>query len=138
LDASWSARDYSPLFGEAEEMLQTYIPRCIQLLSAIGERWNEATECANHLRPILEKVHSTFSGPDRSAHDLAIAEEINELLFSDKLPVWSMTDFGIDNFGFEGRSLLLDNMPVDDMEFLQWGEDWDIMPPEFIPEFEIL
>ncbi|KAF3402671.1 Pyrimidine pathway regulatory protein 1 [Talaromyces pinophilus] len=138
LDASWSARDYPPLIGEAEEMLQTYIPRCIQLLSAIGERWNEATECANHLRPILEKVHSTFSGPDRSAHDIAIAEEINELLFSDKLPVWSMTDFGIDNFGFEGRSLLLDNMSVDDMEFLQWGEDWDIMPPEFIPEFEIL
>ncbi|KAL2864036.1 Zn(II)2Cys6 transcription factor [Aspergillus lucknowensis] len=138
LDASWSARDYPPLIGEAEDMLQTHIPRCLQLLSTIGERWNEATECGNHLRPILEKVHSAFSAPDRSAHDLAIAEEINGLLFPDKLPVWSMTDFGMDDFGFEGGSLLLDNMSVDDMEFLQWGEDWDIMPPEFIPETEIL
>ncbi|KAL3446359.1 hypothetical protein BJX65DRAFT_318810 [Aspergillus insuetus] len=138
LDASWSARDYPPLVGEAEEMLQTHIPQCLQLLSAIGERWNEATECVNKLRPILDKVHSAFCSPDRSAPDLAIAEELNGLLFSDKLPMWSLADFGIDDFGFEGGSLLLDNILVDDMEFFQWGEDWDIMPAELISETEIV
>jgi hypothetical protein len=138
LDASWSARDYPPLVGDAEEMLQMHIPQCLQLLSAIGERWNEATECVNKLRPILDQVHSAFSRPNRSAPDLAIAEKINGLLFSDKLPMWSLADFGIDDFGFEGGSLLLDNMLVDDMEFLQWGEDWDIMPAELISETEIV
>ncbi|KAL2840503.1 hypothetical protein BJY01DRAFT_236708 [Aspergillus pseudoustus] len=138
LDASWSARDYPDLVGEAEEMLQTHIPRCLHLLSAIGERWNEATECVNKLRPILRKVHSAFSGTEPSRNDLAIVEDINGLLFSDRPPMWNLAGFGMDEFGFEGGSLLLDNMLIDEMELLQWGSDWDIMPADAIPENEIV
>ncbi|KAL3457166.1 hypothetical protein BJX64DRAFT_296160 [Aspergillus heterothallicus] len=132
LDASWSARNYPPLVCEAEEMLKTHIPQCLNLLSAIGERWNEATECVNKLDPILERVYSSFAATSNPTSDLAIAEDINGLLFSDRPPMWNLAGFGVEDFGFEGDSLLFDNMLVDEIDFLQWGADWDIMPADVI------
>ncbi|KAL5341630.1 hypothetical protein BJX70DRAFT_386635 [Aspergillus crustosus] len=137
LEASWSARNYPPLIFEADEMLKTHIPRCLQLLGAIGERWNEATECVNKLSPLVQKVCSAFSGGDSSIYDTSIAEEINGLLFSDKPPMWNLSGFDVDDFAFEGGPFLLDNMLVDEMDFLQWGADWAIMPAETYPEGEL-
>ncbi|KAL2833331.1 fungal-specific transcription factor domain-containing protein [Aspergillus cavernicola] len=133
LDASWSARDYQPLIEEAADMLQTRIPQCLYLLNVIGERWNDATECVNKLSPLVQRVCSAFYMADHTAHDPSVAEEINGLLFSDRPPMWNLGGFEVGDFGFE-ESLFLDEMLVEEMEFLQWAPDWDIMPAEIVME----
>ncbi|KAL3471652.1 hypothetical protein BJX99DRAFT_266546 [Aspergillus californicus] len=123
LDASWSARDYNPLVAEAVDMVQIWIPQCLSLLSAIGKRWNEATACVSKLSPLVQRVSSAFVSPD---HDASVAEDINALLFSDRPPGW--------NPGVSGDDFCFDDLPVDDLEFLQWGADWDIMPSDMLLE----
>ncbi|KAL4887541.1 hypothetical protein BJY04DRAFT_212575 [Aspergillus karnatakaensis] len=135
LDASWCARDYPHLISDARNMVQTHIPQCLQLLGAIGERWNEATECVNKLNPLVQKVSLAFSGAPASIYDPTIAEEINALLFSDR-PA-TMTGPGLEDFGFEGDSFFLDHVLGDDMDFLQWGADWAIMPVEIFPSEQL-
>ncbi|KAL4963085.1 Zn(II)2Cys6 transcription factor [Aspergillus stella-maris] len=135
LDACWSSRHYQHLRDEAADMLQSRIPQCLHLLSLIGQRWNEATECTKKLSPIVETVSAAFQSENYPIHDTSIAEEINSLLFSDRPPMWNPDLNGLD---FEGASsLLLDDMFVEDMEFLQWAPDWDIMPAEIALENEL-
>ncbi|KAL4941883.1 hypothetical protein BDV06DRAFT_212298 [Aspergillus oleicola] len=138
LDASWSSRHYQHLREEAAHMLQTCIPQCLHLLNVIGQRWNEAAECTKKLTPIVQTVTAAFHDMEYTVHDTSITEKINDLLFSDRPPMWNPARFGIDDLDFEGASsLLLDDIIVDEMEFLQWAPDWDIMPAEMGLENEL-
>lgn len=131
MDASWSARGYDPLVAEAVDMVQIWIPQCLSLLSAIGQRWNEATACVNKLNPLVQRVSSSFFSVSAD-RDISIAKDINALLFSDRPPVWNPAVSG-DDFGF-GSMRYFDDLPVDDLNFLQWGVDWDIMPADMLLE----
>lgn len=112
-------------------MLRSLLPQCLQLLSNIGQRWSEATRCADKLKPLLERVLSAFLWRDSTLpfyDDASIAQEIQLLLFSDKSLAWNNAPLGDINFDFEEGSMFLDNILINDTEFLQWAPDWDIMP----------
>lgn len=64
--------------------------------------------------------------------DVSIANEIEGLLFSDKSLSWNHAGLGDINFGIEDGSLLFDNVLVDDLEFLQWAPEWDLMSNELV------
>ncbi|EEU38887.1 uncharacterized protein NECHADRAFT_88905 [Fusarium vanettenii 77-13-4] len=134
LDASWSAREYQPLRGQAERMVQTLIPQCLQILTNIGQRWSEATRCADKLRPMVEKVSSAFSWAAQVSvfEAAAIADEIESLLFSDKSLSWNRAAMGDINFGFEDGNLFFDNLLVDDLETFQWAPEWDLLSGEML------
>ncbi|KAH8650476.1 fungal-specific transcription factor domain-containing protein [Ilyonectria robusta] len=134
LDASWSARDYQPLREQAERMVQTLIPQCLQILTNIGQRWSEATRCANKLRPMVEKVSSAFAWAAQVSvfEAVAIADEIETLLFSDKSLSWNRAAMGDINFGFEDGNLFFDNLLVDDLETFQWAPEWDLLSGEML------
>ncbi|KAL2670147.1 hypothetical protein Neosp_015028 [[Neocosmospora] mangrovei] len=134
LDASWSARDYQPLREQAERMVQTLIPQCLQILTNVGQRWSEATRCADKLRPMVEKVSSAFAWAAQVSvfEAAAIADEIESLLFSDKSLSWNRAAMGDINFGFEDGNLFFDNLLVDDLETFQWAPEWDLLSGEML------
>lgn len=114
-------------------MLQNLIPQCLQVLANIGQRWNEATRCADKLRPLAQKVASSFAwAAQLPPYEAAsIADEIDRLLFSDKSLSWNRAALEDINFGFEDGSLLFDNVLVDDLDFLQWAPEWDLLSGEW-------
>ncbi|RSL86235.1 hypothetical protein CEP51_002925 [Fusarium floridanum] len=134
LDASWSARDYQPLREQAERIVQTLIPQCLQILRNIGQRWSEATRCAEKLRPLVEKVSSAVAWAAQVSvfEAAAIADEIEGLLFSDKSLSWNRAAMGDINFGFEDGNLFFDNLLVDDLETFQWAPEWDLLSGEMV------
>jgi hypothetical protein len=134
LEACWSSRDWQPLRDQAKQMLEVSIPQCLQLLTNIGQRRNEAGLCADRLRPLVQKVSSALAGENSAPFplydDTSITEEIQDLLFPDGPLTWNQVPRGDGPFSFEDGSLFLDNLLVDDMKFLQWDPEWDIMPAE--------
>ncbi|KAL4907797.1 hypothetical protein BDW74DRAFT_166432 [Aspergillus multicolor] len=112
LDASWSARYHPHLHAEAQEMLHTYLPQCLQLLVAIGKRWSQATECANMLRLLLDGVSFAFSQPPNTHQDT------------------SQTRYEAGGFELNADHLSFDDMLTDSTGFLAWAPDWDILPAE--------
>lgn len=85
LEACWSSRNCLALRSLAEDMLQTHIPHCLRLLESIGQRWNEATACAQRLRPLLQAILPAFEVWNQGliTDENAISEDIQSLLFSD-------------------------------------------------------
>ncbi|KAH8885265.1 hypothetical protein GQ53DRAFT_845580 [Thozetella sp. PMI_491] len=131
LHASWSSRDFQPLREQARRMSQVLIPQCLQLLTSIGQRWNEATRCADKLRPLAQKISDAFAwAEDLPVYDDAsITEELHSLLFSDKSLTWNEAPIGDIDFNFEDGSLLFDNI-LNDIDFFQWAPEWDIVSSE--------
>ncbi|CAI0647294.1 unnamed protein product, partial [Colletotrichum noveboracense] len=134
LHASWSSREYQPFRDQAEHMVQTLLPQCLQVLSNIGQRWGEATRCADKLGPLAQKVSSAFTWANQlSVHEAALIEdEIESLIFSDKNLSWNAVTLENSGLGFEDGALLIDNMLVDDLNALQWAPDWDLVFSEIL------
>ncbi|KAF4481056.1 Pyrimidine pathway regulatory protein 1 [Colletotrichum fructicola Nara gc5] len=134
LHASWSSREYQPFRDQAEHMVQTLLPQCLQVLSNIGQRWGEATRCADKLRPLVQKVSSAFTWANQlSVHEAALIEdEIEGLIFSDKNLSWNAVTLENSGLGVEDGALLIDNMLVDDLNALQWAPDWDLVFSEIL------
>lgn len=136
LDACWSFRDWEPMREEAENFLNFSIPQCLQLLANIGQRWDEATACAERLSTLAEKVTTSFTNWGSTVHSLEeemnITDEINRLLFSDGPLTWNQTQQDNAYLGFGLSSLSFENLPSSDLEFFEWNPEWDIMPAESI------
>ncbi|TVY59491.1 Pyrimidine pathway regulatory protein 1, partial [Lachnellula cervina] len=133
LEAGWSSRDYQPLRDLAMQLIETSIPQCLQLLTRIGQRWNEATLCAQSLTPLLQKVSCALAaGESLSIYDdTSITEEIHGLLFSEPSLTWDHVpqthyDFGLEN------DLFFENVSGDDTVLLQWAAEWEIVPAELL------
>ncbi|WQF77244.1 hypothetical protein CDEST_02258 [Colletotrichum destructivum] len=129
LHASWSSREFQPFRSQAEHMVQTLLPQCLQVLSNIGRRWGEATRCADKLRPLVQRVSSAFVWANQlPVHEaVSIEDEIERLIFSDKDLSWNAVTLENSNLGFEDGSLLIDDMLVDNLGSLQWAPDWDLV-----------
>lgn len=133
LEASWSSRAYQPLRDLAVQLLETSIPQCLQLLTRIGQRWNEATLCSQSLTPLLQKVSSAFTtaGSLSIYDDTSITEEIHGLLFSEPSLTWDHAPQTHYDYGFE-NDLFFDNASGDDTVLLQWAAEWEIVPAELL------
>lgn len=127
LEACWSSRDNQVLKDLAVKILGSSIPQCLQLLTKIGQRWNEASVCADTLRPLVQKITSALAqeGDYLLFDDASISEEIQGLLFSDGPLTWNSTLPEDDIFGSGNVLSFLDNMVVDEVEFFQWAPEWD-------------
>ncbi|KAF2503066.1 hypothetical protein BU16DRAFT_546151 [Lophium mytilinum] len=134
LEACWSSRDYRPLRDLALQLLERSIPQCLQLLTSIGDRWNEATLCTRSLTPLLQKVSFAFTrSQDVSVYDdTLITEEIHNILFSDQSLTWDQVTHTHYDFGVEENALFFDNASGDDTVLLPWAAEWDIMPAELL------
>lgn len=134
LEACWSSRDYQPLRDLAVQLLERSIPQCLQLLTSIGDRWNEATLCTRSLTPLLHKISFAFTrSQDVSVYDdTLITEEIHNLLFSDQSLSWNRVTHTHYEFGVEENALFFDNASGDDTVLFQWAAEWDIMPAELL------
>ncbi|KAF0318938.1 zinc finger transcription factor [Colletotrichum asianum] len=134
LHASWSSREYQPFRDQAGHMVQTLLPQCLQVLTNIGQRWGEATRCADKLRPLVQKVSPAFTWANRlPVHEAVLIEdEIESLIFSDKNLSWNAVTLENSGLGFEDGALLIDNMLVDDLNALQWAPDWDLVFGEIL------
>jgi hypothetical protein len=132
MDACWSSRNHEPLKSLAMELLGTLIPQSLHLLTKIGRRWNEASVCADTLRPLVEKITSAIvqEGDYPIFDDPSISEEIQGLLFSDGSLTWNHGSPRDDVFGSGDALSFLDNMVLDDVELFQWGPEWDFMLAE--------
>ena len=132
LEACWSSRDWQPLRAQARLMLDESIPRCLQALTYISKRWNEAAVCADRLAPLTEKISSAFTGGSAAVFlpydDPSITEEIQRLLFSDGPLTWSQAPHLDPVWELEDNFLAFDNTALNDMELFQWDPEWDFMP----------
>lgn len=137
LEACWSSRAWAPLRDQAEDILRVAIPRCLLLLDDIGRRWNEATMCADRLKPLVRKVTSAFTNTSSStlvplSEEASITEEIQGLLFADGPLTWNQA-VSRDTFpAFEASYLSFADVPGADLGLFEWNPEWDIMPPEDI------
>lgn len=139
LDASWSSRNHQFLTEQATEMIYIWIPRCLQLLQSIGQRWFEATRCADKLQPLVDGIISALGLADVSKSlDLLISQEIQSLLFPNNSQIWESSKRRGNDFGLQDESLPIDNLIGQDMDFLQWAPEWDIMPSDLTSENESL
>ncbi|KAH0421194.1 hypothetical protein CcaCcLH18_13584 [Colletotrichum camelliae] len=129
LHASWSSREYQPFRDQAERMVQALLPQCLQVLSNIGQRWGEATRCADKLRPLVQRVSSAFAWANQMPiHEaVSIEDEIERLIFSDKNLSWNAVTLHNSGLGFEDGTLLIDDVLVDNLNSLQWAPDWDLV-----------
>ena len=132
LDACWMSIGTDLHAPGVAEMLDVHLPRCLRLLTNIGRRWSEATASAERLSPLLYRVSAAFAaGPEflGAEEATAITQEIQGLLFSDGSLTWNTNplwgrESALDELQF------LDNSMFDNLEFLQWGPEWDVMPTE--------
>jgi hypothetical protein len=129
LEACWSSRDHQPLTTLIVQLLGNSIPQCLQLLTKIGQRWSEASVCADTLRPLVQKITSAIvpEGDYSPYNDSSISVEIQGLLFSDGSLTWNHGSVGDDVFGSANALSFLDNMVVDEVELFQWTPEWDFM-----------
>ncbi len=136
LDACWNSRNWLPLYEPAKMMLDKFLPHCLQLMTNIGQRWNEATICANRLRTIFQKVSTAFAAQSLGTDvghrpfldDSLIEEELNGLLFSYGPLTWNITlptDFLL--AGGDGSAPVMEGLAFD-ADFSQWELEWDFMP----------
>lgn len=133
LEACWSCRGLQSLRDKAKRMLHVSIPQCLQLLTGIGQRWNEATVCADRLTPLVQKVIIAFEAISEtlpSSEDAIITEEIEGLLFSDGPLEWNRRLLGDTHFDFDDDPLFVTKILSEGLELFQWDPEWDIMPPE--------
>lgn len=119
---------------EAENFLKFSIPQCLQLLTNIGQRWDEATACAERLSTLAGNVTTAFTNWGSTLYSLedemSISDEINRLLFSDGSLTWDQAPQENAYLGFGVSSLSFENLPSSDLEFFEWNPEWDIMPAE--------
>ncbi|KAJ9646275.1 hypothetical protein H2204_000938 [Knufia peltigerae] len=152
LEACWSSRDWRPLRAQARLMLDDSIPRCLQALTYISRRWNEAAVCADRLAPVADKIAAAFAvvGPDDDGAGLRnnstspggggggapfpqyddpwITDEIQRLLFSDGPLTWNQAPQVDQPWELDDNFLAFDNSAFNDIELFQWDPDWDFMP----------
>lgn len=131
LEACWTSRSCLDLRPKAEEMLETHIPRCLQLLAKMGQRWDEAGACAQRLSPLLENILEVFKSWEsstESSESAAITDEIQGLLYSDGSLTWNYRSTGSRAHVEEPN--IFEDMVFEDLQFLQWAPEWDIMPME--------
>lgn len=134
LDACWlsaggGAGGGGPPRPWVAEMLDVQLPRCLRLLTNIGRRWGEATASAERLSPLLSRVTAAFAaGPEfvGAEETAAITQEIQGLLFSDGSLTWNTNPLWGGEPALDDLQFLDDSM-FDNLEFLQWGPEWDIM-----------
>lgn len=136
LEACWSSRDWPLLREQTMQMLEVYLPQCLQVITNIGKRWIGATACADRLRPLVEKVRSalvqTNAMPFSMWDDTSITEQIQNLLFSDRHLIWKSDTLETDFFGLDEGSLAGNFPKVDDVDFFNWDPDSNIIPAESI------
>lgn len=136
LEACWSARNYEPLQVRAHEMLQISIPRCLQLLTNIGERWGEAAVCADRLRPLVDTVRTAFNNPDTllltMIDESVITTEILDLLFTDGPLSWTRANRGEIMSDMIESDPWLNSLVDDSLELFSWNPEWCIMPADAI------
>ncbi|PYH93377.1 hypothetical protein BO71DRAFT_478484 [Aspergillus ellipticus CBS 707.79] len=139
LEACWSSRDHGVLHDQAKGMLEVKIPQCLQLLTNIGQRWDEAAVCADRLRPLVQKVMAAFGCEGDGLFSIVdeewITTEIQDLLFTDGPLTWNRSAPGEDSFGTnESDPMLFNNLGDNNIAFFSWDPDWDVMPSDPILE----
>lgn len=110
-------------------MLQALIPQSLQVLSNVGQRWNEAARCVDKIQSLVSRVSASVAwaavADEIPLHEAAeIDMEINRLLFSNKSLAWNPEPFDDINFGLHDGNLLFDNVLADELEFHQWAPEW--------------
>ncbi|RDW82620.1 hypothetical protein BP6252_03732 [Coleophoma cylindrospora] len=135
LDACWSSRDLAFMLQEAVSTLSATLPDCLAILDKIGQRWQEATICAEHLRPIVAEVSRRICyelGDDVVLRDQEkeehITEKLRQLLFPDG-PLAS------NNRAMNKTAEISDKIGMNDpgsisishqIESFQWDKEWDL------------
>ena len=128
LDACWQAAPLETVKGRVEHVLSATIPDCLNLLDNIGKIWRAASDCADHLRPILEEVSIRYglapSGTKGGASKLGTTGKIHRLLFADVAHANEDSRPGMSTINDLAQT------PVEDfstlMENLQWDPDWGL------------
>lgn len=136
-DACWRSRTSSsePMRERVKHALSVSLPECLNLLTKIGERWKEATRCADVLRPIIVEVSRWFNDPltiilDTEPGSIWVEEEIQKLVFPDGSISWNITSVE-ESLVMDGtNSGLGDFFGYDpEMDLFQWDPSWDTHIP---------
>ncbi|KAJ5108322.1 hypothetical protein N7456_004997 [Penicillium angulare] len=134
LEACWASRDWPQSEEIVTKMLQSSIPQCIQLLRAIGQRWDEASLCANSLAPLMERVVAALTSRSMAmlslVDEVSITEDIEGLLFSDGPLTWNRESLVDPSFCFPEDADCFGSILGEGLEFFQWDPEWGIMPSE--------
>ncbi|KAJ5731459.1 uncharacterized protein N7483_005967 [Penicillium malachiteum] len=120
----WQYRSQSLMRSAASSALFSEIPKCLGMIDEIGRWWGRANLCTNCLRPILKQVKRPYSdsylesSDDFSISDAATTENLENLMFADRIPC----PFSSDPIFSEIDSTFFDdamyNLYTEDLE---WG-----------------
>ncbi|KAJ6164214.1 hypothetical protein N7470_002886 [Penicillium chermesinum] len=132
LEACWSSRHWDQAKLQAMSVLEVSLPQCLDLLRQIGQRWNEASLCADRLEPLIKQVHSVLATTGYVFDELEapITKEIDGLLFPDAPLIWNRDASQDFTVGVADGTDFLNSFLEDGLEFFQWDPEWDIMSSE--------
>lgn len=114
--------------------LSVTLPDCLSLLAKVGERWHEASLCADYLRPVVDEVAKAFH--DRIMSDEVVevrvgrekfmTERLRGLLFPDGPLAWNART-NADGMEGEGVGKGIEGVtPLPELPDLQWNGNWDL------------
>lgn len=139
LEACWSSSNWDTLRPRAKNMLDIWLPRCIQLITDISQRWKVALLCAERLTPLLAKCRLAYTEGESatlSVFDAAsVNGEIHDLLFPDGPLTWDSG--GLENFDPDHGldfTIFDELVEFNDIDSFQLMPDWQLSEPDFFSE----